>query len=262
MGVTGLHSFGKVGNHKVPVGLAKKQFRPLLKFNHGERPEIPLQPLLQAHTSWPHGVSSATVSVSALAHDLFRFDITSQVQAGRELVPTTLGITLVRGYQTIDPDLCLPDVRSFIEQQITLIAKGQVDHGHVVQHVIQQFTQKFSYFVKKIEHMDALFEAQFSTLTDSGRILSKCGKCLSYMKYIFTQPSRLYCGTCEEVYYLPQKGTIKLVDAWKEAKPPPKTPDEAARLVIQTLKRHQKADVEESSQISKQSEGKYGGLEA
>ena len=25
MGVTGLHSFGKVGNHKVPVGLAKKQ---------------------------------------------------------------------------------------------------------------------------------------------------------------------------------------------------------------------------------------------
>ncbi|XP_057441745.1 staphylococcal-like nuclease CAN2 [Lotus japonicus] len=36
----------------------------------------------------------------------------------------------------------------------------------------------------------------------------------------------------------------KLVDAWKEAKPPPRTPEEAARLVIQTLKRHQKADVE------------------
>ncbi|KAJ4833039.1 arginine permease [Turnera subulata] len=36
----------------------------------------------------------------------------------------------------------------------------------------------------------------------------------------------------------------KLLDAWKEAKPPPKTPEEASRLVIQTLKRHQKADVE------------------
>ncbi|KAI9102144.1 hypothetical protein K1719_023654 [Acacia pycnantha] len=36
----------------------------------------------------------------------------------------------------------------------------------------------------------------------------------------------------------------KLVDAWKESKPPPKTPEEAARLIIQTLKRHQKADVE------------------
>ncbi|KAG8644847.1 hypothetical protein MANES_10G007000v8 [Manihot esculenta] len=36
----------------------------------------------------------------------------------------------------------------------------------------------------------------------------------------------------------------KLLEAWREAKPPPKTPEEAARLVIQTLKRHQKADVE------------------
>lgn len=36
----------------------------------------------------------------------------------------------------------------------------------------------------------------------------------------------------------------KLIEAWREAKPPPKTPEEAAKLVIQTLKRHQKADVE------------------
>lgn len=133
-----------------------------------------------------------------------------QVQAGRKLVPTSLGITLIRGYQCIDPDLCLPDIRSFIEQQITLVAKGQMDHFRVVQHVLQQFKQKFTYFVKQIENMDALFEAQFSPLADSGRALSKCGKCLRYMKYISSQPSRLYCGTCEEVYYLPQNGTIKL----------------------------------------------------
>ncbi|KAL5101804.1 hypothetical protein RYX36_006131 [Vicia faba] len=36
----------------------------------------------------------------------------------------------------------------------------------------------------------------------------------------------------------------KLVDAWKDAKPPPRTPEEAARLVILTLKGHKKADVE------------------
>lgn len=36
----------------------------------------------------------------------------------------------------------------------------------------------------------------------------------------------------------------KLLDAWKAAKPPPKTPQEATRFVVQTLKRHQKADVE------------------
>lgn len=73
-----------------------------------------------------------------------------QVQAGRKLAPTALGITLVRGYQCIDPDLCLPDIRSFIEQQITLVAKGQADHSRVVQHVLQQFRQKYSYFVKQV----------------------------------------------------------------------------------------------------------------
>lgn len=73
-----------------------------------------------------------------------------QVQAGRKLAPTTLGITLIRGYQCIDPDLGLPDIRSFIEQQITLVAKGQADHSGVVQHVLQQFRQKYSYFVKQV----------------------------------------------------------------------------------------------------------------
>ncbi|KAL8143853.1 hypothetical protein V2J09_016885 [Rumex salicifolius] len=133
-----------------------------------------------------------------------------QVQSGRRLVPTALGITLFRGYQCTDPDLCLPDIRSFIEHQITLIAKGQLDHSLIVKHCIQQFKQKFMYFVKQIENMDALFEAQFSPLSDSGRALSKCGKCLRYMKYISMQPQRLYCSTCEEVYYLPQQGLIKL----------------------------------------------------
>ncbi|KAA8534011.1 hypothetical protein F0562_031528 [Nyssa sinensis] len=36
----------------------------------------------------------------------------------------------------------------------------------------------------------------------------------------------------------------KLLAAWREAKPPPKTQEEASRLVIQTLEGHQKGDVE------------------
>ncbi|WCJ19972.1 hypothetical protein M5689_002239 [Euphorbia peplus] len=36
----------------------------------------------------------------------------------------------------------------------------------------------------------------------------------------------------------------KLLEAWRHAKPPPKTPEEASRLIIQTLKGHKKADVE------------------
>ncbi|KAK8978385.1 hypothetical protein V6N11_028388 [Hibiscus sabdariffa] len=40
------------------------------------------------------------------------------------------------------------------------------------------------------------------------------------------------------------KWYAKLLQAWKEAKPPPKTPEEVARLIVETLSKHQKADVE------------------
>ncbi|XP_010247445.1 PREDICTED: DNA topoisomerase 3-beta isoform X1 [Nelumbo nucifera] len=194
----------------------------LPQFTKGEKIEISKLELFEGNTTPPDYLSESELislmekngigtdaSISVHINNICERNYV-QVHPGRRLVPTALGITLIRGYQCIDPDLCLPDIRSFIEHQITLIAKGQVDHFQLVQHVLQQFRQKYSYFVKKIDNMDALFEAQFSPLADSGRVLSKCGKCLRYMKYISTQPSRLYCGTCEEVYYLPQKGTIKL----------------------------------------------------
>jgi DNA topoisomerase IA len=45
------------------------------------------------------------------------------IQAGRRVVPTELGVTLVRGYQLIDPELCRPQVRAHVEKQIDLVAK-------------------------------------------------------------------------------------------------------------------------------------------
>lgn len=44
----------------------------------------------------------------------------------------------------------------------------------------------------------------------AGKPLSKCGKCARYMKLISARPTRLYCPSCEEVFALPQGGTIKL----------------------------------------------------
>ena len=43
-----------------------------------------------------------------------------------------------------------------------------------------------------------------SALSHSGKVLSKCGKCLRYMKLISVRPMRIYCPTCEEVLNLPQ----------------------------------------------------------
>ncbi len=55
-----------------------------------------------------------------------------------------------------------------------------------------------------MQRMDTLFEASFSPLASSGKVLSQCGKCRRYMKLIASRPSRLYCPTCEDVYNMPQ----------------------------------------------------------
>ena len=59
-------------------------------------------------------------------------------------------------------------MRSHVEVQIGMIAKGQADKDAVVAHTLQQFRQKFLFFVAKVARMDALFEASFSPLASSG----------------------------------------------------------------------------------------------
>ena len=86
-------------------------------------------------------------------------------RAGRRLVPTQLGTVLVQGYYRIDADLVLPLVRSSIEKQCDLIAKGQAHKQDVLALSLASFHQKFNYFVKNIHRMDTLFEASFSPLT-------------------------------------------------------------------------------------------------
>ncbi|KAJ0403001.1 hypothetical protein ATCC90586_000529 [Pythium insidiosum] len=133
-----------------------------------------------------------------------------QLGAGRSLVPTPLGVVLARGYHKVDPELVLPTVRASIEQQCTLIAKGVASKQDVLERALAMFKQKFEHFVSKIALMDALFLTTFSPLEATGKPLSKCGKCLRYMKYVSQRPQRLHCAACDETYQLPQNGTIKL----------------------------------------------------
>eukprot|EP00794_Sanderia_malayensis_P017982 gene17982-19779_t len=133
-----------------------------------------------------------------------------QVTNGRRLVPTALGIVLVHGYQKIDPELVLPTMRASVEKQLNLIAHGKADFQAVLQHNNNCFNSKFEYFQKNISNMDELFEVSFTKLSESGKPLSRCGKCQRFMKHVVAKPSRLHCAHCDETYSLPQGGTIKL----------------------------------------------------
>jgi DNA topoisomerase-3 len=48
------------------------------------------------------------------------------VESGRRLVPTKIGLSLVLGYQKIDKDLVVPELRSDIERRVDQIAKGKL----------------------------------------------------------------------------------------------------------------------------------------
>jgi DNA topoisomerase-3 len=139
------------------------------------------------------------------------------VDSGRRLVPTKLGVVLVHGYQKIDPQLVQPTMRSAIEEQLNLIAKGKADFDLVLRHTLDIFQAKFEFFRSHTEQLDELFEASFSSVAESGRPLSRCGKCQRYLKYIAARPQRMYCGHCNETYSLPQGGSVKL---YKEIKCP------------------------------------------
>ncbi|XP_065835336.1 DNA topoisomerase 3-beta-1-like [Oscarella lobularis] len=139
------------------------------------------------------------------------------IASGRRLIPTTLGIVLVHGYQKIDPDLVLPTMRSAVEEQLNLICHGKADFDSVLRHTLDIFTRKFRYFVEYVTSLDELFEVSFTKLSETGKPLSKCGICRHYMKLVTAKPTRLHCKTCDKTYRLPQNGAIKL---YKELKCP------------------------------------------
>ncbi|BHF63364.1 DNA topoisomerase 3-beta-1 [Sparganum proliferum] len=138
-------------------------------------------------------------------------------QPGRRLKPTPLGIVLVHGYHSIDPELVLPHMRRAVEEQLNHIATGNANFRDVLQFVLAIFSAKFRFFVEHISFMDQLFEVSFSSLADCGKPLSRCGKCRRYLKLVDSKPQRLHCPACNDTYTVPQNGSIR---PYKEIKCP------------------------------------------
>ncbi|XP_046917236.1 DNA topoisomerase 3-beta isoform X2 [Dermatophagoides farinae] len=132
-----------------------------------------------------------------------------KISNGRQLIPTKLGILLVHGYRRIDNDLVSSNIRSDMEKELNQIAKGLADFEIVLQKNIDYYRGKFLRFIETIHLMDELFSKNFTSLVETGKPFSKCGKCKRYMKLIETKPERLVCAICNEAYNLPGNGSIK-----------------------------------------------------
>ena len=133
------------------------------------------------------------------------------IEKGRRVVPTALGVALAQGYRAIDDELVLPTVRRHVEHQLDLIAKGLAPYEGVVEHVLAQMFDKFNHFAANIGAMDALFGASFSHASTESTPYSKCGRCSRYLRLVGASGriQRLHCPIEEVVYELPAGGVFK-----------------------------------------------------
>ena len=124
----------------------------------------------------------------------------------RKQVPTQLGNSLVQGIKDIDYELVSPDLRSNIEKNMDLIAKGQADFNSVLDSVINIFRQKYEYFKNNIIKMEAYFGQSYGTFEQAqptAELFSGCGKCRGMLK-IVPAFSKLHCDKCKLTLNLPR----------------------------------------------------------
>ncbi|GAB5361342.1 hypothetical protein AAMO2058_000705300 [Amorphochlora amoebiformis] len=134
------------------------------------------------------------------------------LQPGRRLAPSTLGIVLAHSYRRIDNDLISPLMRSKVERELKQIASGTQTYEAVLKQCLNRFKNKFQNFRENVTVFEAFFQAHFSNSgVANTRDLSKCGKCKRWMVYDpGVRPPVLSCTTCGDAYTLPPGGSIKI----------------------------------------------------
>ncbi|CDW89802.1 dna topoisomerase 3-beta-1-like [Stylonychia lemnae] len=102
-----------------------------------------------------HGIGT-DASIPTHINNIIERKFVTVLDPGRQLVPTPLGLALVKGYCQIDPELVLPSIRQNIEKSCELIAKGKADFNKILSHVLNMFKKKFEFFRANIISMEKI----------------------------------------------------------------------------------------------------------
>lgn len=134
------------------------------------------------------------------------------VSRARRLKPTPLGNALIQGYKEIDTELISAELRSNIEKNVELIAKGKKDIDSVLSSVLGIFRQKYEYFRQNIAKLDDHFIQVYGTFMDSlkkGVPFNVCGRCSQKM-ILVEDFNKTYCKICRITLNLPRGATYSL----------------------------------------------------
>lgn len=145
-------------------------------------------------------------SMATHIHNIIERNYAEVFSKMRRIRPTSLGTALLRGYKDIDNELVSPELRSNIEKNVELIAKGERDFQTVLSSVLGIFRQKFLYFRDNIGKLEHHFSGIYGTFQDAlktGIVFSQCGKCKGQMVLV-PDFHKIHCANCRLTLNLPK----------------------------------------------------------
>ena len=131
-----------------------------------------------------------------------------QVDSGRRLRPTVLGLALARGFGVVDAALVQPAVRAQIEKLCDVVARGDAPRGRVVAHAIQMFAAKFAYFTNNLAGVEALFDAVFDERPEGDKAERPFARDGPTAQYLLKRGRRLFAPATKELLQLPAPGAV------------------------------------------------------
>ncbi|KAJ1977932.1 DNA topoisomerase 3-alpha [Dimargaris xerosporica] len=152
-------------------------------------------------------------------------------QADGRFCPSTLGVALVEGYDTIGFDLSLskPLLRSHMEHCMKLICQGIKRKEEVVAEGVRMYREVYLKMLEHVERLESALVKHFGHEPDGeapaaihATLIRSCGRCGSSMSLKTTKQGRPYVGccnypACKEAIWFPD--FITQVTPWTDSCP-------------------------------------------